>query len=79
MDGAEQLEMKKHVDYGRRTHRSMMSSLASVGFSESPTSPVSSQRMLYRRLGENDDDEFHRDQQIMVDMKNGASRNSKSG
>ena len=68
MDGAEQLEMKKYSVYERTMHSLIMSSLASVGPSESPTSSVSSQRMLYRRLGENEDDEFHMDQRIMVNM-----------
>jgi len=80
VDGAEQLEMKKHFDYERRMNSSsMMSLLASVGSSESPTSPVSSQRMLYRRLGDNDNGEFHRNHRILVNIKNGASRSSISG
>jgi len=49
-DGAEQFEMKKQYVYERMMHSPMMSLLASVGSSESPTSPVSSQSMLYRRL-----------------------------
>jgi len=72
------LEKKKHLVYERMMHSSMMSLLASVGSSESPTSSVSSQRMFYRRLGENDDDDFERDQWIMVNMKN-ALGNSISG
>ena len=57
VNDAELLEMKKHFLYERMMH-SLTLSYASVGSSESPTSPVSSQRMFYRRLGENFDDAF---------------------
>ena len=66
VDDAEQLEMKKHFLYEKMMNSSTMSSLGSC---ESPASPRSSQRVFYRRLGDNDEDEFQRDRWIMANMK----------
>jgi len=68
VDDSQQLEMKKHYLYERMMHSSTLS-YASVGSSESLTSPVSSQRKFYRRLGEDVDNEFQTDRWIMANMK----------
>lgn len=61
---AEQLEMRKYFLY-EKFHDTNVSSMASIASTESPTSPNSSQRMFYRRLGENHDD-LQRDRKSVV-------------
>lgn len=74
---AEQLEMRKYFLHEKLSH-SNVSSLSSMGSTESPTSPYSTQRAFYHRLGE-DDDELLRDRWNLASIKSESLLTSLSG
>jgi hypothetical protein len=74
---AEQLEMRKYFLH-EKLNRSNVSSLSSMGSTESPTSPYTSQRAFYHRLGE-DGDEQLRDRWNLASIQSESALNTLSG
>lgn len=78
VESAEELELKKHFRHESVVHEYSKASINSYVSTESPTSPTLSKRNFYRRLGENDEDEFQRDSWVLANMKNDSTFRSMS-
>ncbi len=78
VEDAEKLEMRKHF-LREKMHEQSTASISSTSMGSSvPSSPMSSQRLFYRRLGEDDEDVYRRDQWILANIKTGGGKGSSS-